>query len=85
MITAMAVLLAMLFLPLYAIIYMIGGPSRASAFAKWVRTKSRNVATGILRWMGRQVADAAHRNPLVTGLIVLGLLVWFLYWAGAFW
>lgn len=82
--TSMVILLATLFIPLYAIIYMVGGPGRASAFAKWVRTKIRNSVTGILQWVGRQVADVAHRNPMTTGITALGLLLWFLYWAGAF-
>ena len=78
MITSMVVLLAMLFIPAYAIIYMIGGPARANAFARWVFTRVRNLIRGILQWVGRQVGDLANRNPLMAGICAILFLI-FLY------
>lgn len=72
-------LVLMMLISGYAIIYMGAGKGRADRFIGWIWTKLKNLVSGILRWVGQQVAALVTQHPRVAGVIVILILLYFFF------
>ncbi|MDO8557193.1 MAG: hypothetical protein Q7R98_01900 [Candidatus Jorgensenbacteria bacterium] len=67
----------------YGFALILKGPEPAAKMLRWVFKKAwklfLNFVGGILKWVGKAFTDLLAAHPYITGVAVLGVILYFLY------